>query len=313
MILCSYVPIPRGDEPNYIPELNRTDAIISLLFLDPTDMVYREKVEDPWFAATTNAPEWLQEVVKELGLGFESLHVPDEPATVIGCTSQVFYCNTKTGLCANLYKSESQLESVAPIWPESNDFKAFIGYLSTNNVMLATPGSFYDYQGLPNMLARFTLEGPMQWDAVPRDQWKREMEFISQASLASFWSNVPQASQNGVCYLNRTLCEDETEPGLCEKLCKSQKVRSSEYYSFNVQKSEHGALSYDSDPRSLLPSRNSQRPGYARIFTEEADTLTCPRCDTPASGYPYCSYGLASREQGEKGTAFGDVCLGVLV
>lgn len=125
--------------------------------------------------------------------------------------------------------------------------------------MLATPGSFYLLPGLPNILARFSLlQGYGQSEALPSDQWMQEMEFISQASLASFQSNVPQASQNGVWYLNRTLCEDETVPGLCEKLCRSQvsphhrhvskslmvtahlltssfqKVRSSSYFSFNV-------------------------------------------------------------------------------
>lgn len=205
----------------FIPELSRTDAISSLLFLDSTDIHYRGKVEDPWFAANTKAPEWLK---KELEL--ESVYVSDEPASVIGCTSQVFYCNPKLGNsdhgCVNLYKSESGLESVAPIWPEPRDLKAFLGYLATNNVMLAVPGSFYEYGGLPNMLARFTVGEAMQFDTFPRDQWKREMEFICQASLASFQSNVPQASQNGVWYLDRTLCDDESENGLCEKLCRSQ-------------------------------------------------------------------------------------------
>jgi hypothetical protein len=225
-------------------------------------MDYLEKVEDPWFAATTDAPEWRRELYRT-----DSLYISDDPAAVIGCTSQVFYCNPKIESiergCANLYTFESQLDSIAPIWPEPNDLKAFIGYLATNNVLLATPGSFYSYQGLPNMLARLTTEGSRQLETLPRDQWKKEMEFISQGSLASLQSNVPQASQNGLWFLNRTLCDGDTEAGLCEKLCRSQvssfylthlhnspyyperfngnclifmsqKVRSSEYYSFNV-------------------------------------------------------------------------------
>ncbi|KAL1595252.1 hypothetical protein SLS60_009941 [Paraconiothyrium brasiliense] len=215
------VPMYRGEDPAFVPELNRTDAYAALVFLDATDMIYHEKVEDPWFTATTSASEEMRTFFES-----ESLYVSDEPATVIGCTSQVFYCNPKIDnvqqRCANLYASHESMDSVTAIWPEPDDLKAFIGYLQTNNIMIATPDSFYNTPGLPNLLARFTTEGVMQWDAFPRDRWKKEMEFVSQASLASFQSNVPQASQNGVWYLNRTLCDSETEAGLCEKLCKSQ-------------------------------------------------------------------------------------------
>jgi hypothetical protein len=184
-------------------------------------MIYTDKVEDPWFAATTNASEWQRNLYQT-----ETLYVPDEPATVTGCTSQIFYCNPKIDNmeqgCANLHGYARGLKNVASIWPEPNDLKAFIGYLMTANVMLATPDSFYTYQGQPNLLARLTTDGSMQLEALPRDQWKQEMEFITQASLASFQSNMPQASQNGLWFLNRTLCDDDTEAGLCEKLCRSQ-------------------------------------------------------------------------------------------
>ncbi|KAJ4347185.1 uncharacterized protein N0V89_011124 [Didymosphaeria variabile] len=211
----------RGEDTDFIPELNRTDAYAALLFLDSTDMVYHEKVEDPWFAANTNASELMRTFFES-----ESLYVSDEPATVIGCTSQAFYCNPRIDngqqRCVNLYASHELRDSITAIWPEPDDLKAFLGYVQTNNIMIATPDTFYNMPGLPNMLARFTTKGIMQWEAFPRDRWKQEMEFLSQASLASFQSNVPQASQNGVWDLDRTLCDSDTEAGLCEKLCKSQ-------------------------------------------------------------------------------------------
>ncbi|KAF9732853.1 hypothetical protein PMIN01_08535 [Paraphaeosphaeria minitans] len=92
-----YVPITHGDESRFAPELSQTDAVGSPLFLDSTDMLYRKKEDDPWFSAASKAPQWLKD-----GLRGDPLYVSDEPATVIGCTSQVLYCNPKTDACASL-------------------------------------------------------------------------------------------------------------------------------------------------------------------------------------------------------------------
>ncbi|KAK7179517.1 hypothetical protein DPSP01_011952 [Paraphaeosphaeria sporulosa] len=221
-----------GDS-TFVADLNRTDAFVALMFLDSTDVLSREKVEDPWFAHTVNASQRQYEF-----FGSDSLYLSDEPATVIGCAAQVFYCNPKITdpqrRCINYFVTEASDIGFSALWPEESDLKAFNGYIATNNVMIATPDSFYNTPGLPNLLARLTMDNSIQWDHFAPDRWKEEMEFLAQASLASFQSNVPQATQNGVWYMNRTLCDSDTETGLCEKLCRNQKVRSSEYYSFNV-------------------------------------------------------------------------------
>ncbi|KAJ4303483.1 hypothetical protein N0V90_002378 [Kalmusia sp. IMI 367209] len=224
------------DESEYyypIQELNRSDALVALIFLDSTDLRYLEKVEDPWFSATTAAAvdeSWY------LPNGTQ-LFQADQPMTVIGCTSQVFYCNPKLSesqRCVNIFGPGTYRERFAAIWPGPNDLIAFLGYFASDNVMIATPDSFYDTQGLPSLLARFTLDGGLQLDALSRDKWKQEMEYTCQGSLVSFQSSLAQASQKGVWFLNRTLCDEATDPGTCEKLCRSQKVRSSEHYSFSV-------------------------------------------------------------------------------
>lgn len=194
------------------------------MFLDSTDILHRKKTEDPWFAHTVNASQWQYEYT-----GLETLYVPDEPATVVGCASQVYYCNPKIAdasrRCVNLYVSQVSDEGFAQIWPEPSDLKAFNGYIETNNVMITTPDIFYKLPGLPNLLARLTVSGGIQWDNLSREHWKDEMEFLGQASLASFQANVPRATRNGVWLLNQTQCVDGNDTSLCEKLCRNQVSR----------------------------------------------------------------------------------------
>jgi hypothetical protein len=224
--LCSSVAVNHelDFETNFIQELKRTDAFVALLFLDSTDIISLSKVEDPWFAHTVNASRGLYENIQFDQL--KSLYVTDEPATVLGCASQVFYCNPKIEdtqkRCVNYYTALTTHDDFSALWPDPADRTAFNGYLATNNIMIATPDSFYNAPGLHSLLARLTLEGGVQMDVFARDQWKKEMEFLCQASLASFQSNVPQATQNGVWFMNTTLCDNGTDAGLCEKLCRNQ-------------------------------------------------------------------------------------------
>ena len=144
----------------------------------------------------------------------------------MGCTSELQYCNPKITdpgkQCKSFYWSVPFIERLAQLWPDKDDLAAFDGYLLSNSLLVATPDSFYGTVGLPSLLARFTLDTNIQYGVQSRDSWRREMEFICQASLPSFQSNVPLASQNGVAGRNRTICDLGSKGGLCEKLCRNQ-------------------------------------------------------------------------------------------
>jgi hypothetical protein len=203
---------------------------------------HRERVEDPWFAATQEVP------VKDENT--KVLFIPDEPARVVGCTYQSTICNPELAgsPCAEDLKDEET--RLAKMWPDDLDRAAIMGFIFAFSAFSILPESIYEYPGLPSLLSRFTLDGPLQVDAIPFNQWQKEMEYTFQITLASFQSAMAAATQKGALWFrNETYCPT---PKACQALCRNQashpsrhiveehgltvyqKIRSPDFYSFSV-------------------------------------------------------------------------------
>jgi hypothetical protein len=181
--------------------------MVSLLFLDASDIIYFIKTEDPWFSATTPAtPE-----------GF----YPDEPLGVLGCVTHRLYCNPdlpNTTGCVNAYAQDVE-DALSKAWPNSQDESAIRPVLSA----LSTQGAglmdiFYALPGIPTLLCRNTLLGNVQTAALPDNQWQIEREHIYKASMAALQSIVVDYAK-GDWFGPGRFCGAETS---CRRICNSQ-------------------------------------------------------------------------------------------
>ncbi|KAJ4320783.1 hypothetical protein N0V94_003195 [Neodidymelliopsis sp. IMI 364377] len=190
--------------------------------------MYLNRTEDPWFAATTPATGELK-----------GWYLPNEPATVLGCTSERIYCNPNqqnASGCLNLW--ESGEDDFQKAWPDPEDRLA----LRPLSVILQQFGaaglkSYFDAKSVSSLLARQTLYPLDFWNtnyttvqtkALPSDQWQKELEYVGQATLSAIQHFIVDYAR-GV-WLGGPLCEEEP----CRRTCYSQKVRSSKHYSFSV-------------------------------------------------------------------------------
>ncbi|KAH8696936.1 hypothetical protein GQ44DRAFT_733494 [Phaeosphaeriaceae sp. PMI808] len=206
-----------------IPQLDRSDAQVSLLFLDASDVINRNKTEDPWFAATTRGP---YDGIK--------VYVADEPSGVLGCATQRFWCNPQLPedtRCINFFEAGG-MDHLSKLWADPVDRAIVRGAMAPlNNKQSSLLEAFYRIPGLPSLLSRVTLIGPFQLDEIPSNRWQSEIEYTFQAGLAATQSMLVEAARGGFFW---GLLDCTGEDGVCIRKCKNQKIKSSRYYSFSV-------------------------------------------------------------------------------
>ncbi|KAF2438610.1 hypothetical protein P171DRAFT_491268 [Karstenula rhodostoma CBS 690.94] len=130
-----------------IPELNRTDADVFLVFLDQSDITYLNQTDDPWFRATL-----------PVFYGEYKLYRPNEPATVLGCASQLHVCSSESPSdCVNTSLNENttgaspieQLpERLKMLWLLEEDRAAITGFKLALRKVFFGPEVFYLYSGM---------------------------------------------------------------------------------------------------------------------------------------------------------------------
>ncbi|KAF2491600.1 hypothetical protein BU16DRAFT_468495 [Lophium mytilinum] len=215
-----------------IPQLNRSDARLSLLFLESSGILYMDKTDDPWFAATTLGT--MNADIREENPGLDQYFVANEPAGVLGCATQRFYCNPELqdGKRCVISLEQSNLDLLSELWPDEKEQAILGGTIAPIHVgTSAYPETFYVGAGLPVLLTRFTLLGPWQTNPIPSNRWQQEMEHSFQATLASLQSSLVEDAM-GDMLVGGDICT-ESEPR-CIKKCKTQKIKSSRYYSFSI-------------------------------------------------------------------------------
>lgn len=234
-----------------IADLNRTDARVMLIFLDQSSILYSNRTEDPWFRATTPANVPIYTDVVDM-----SFYRPDEPAGVLGCTSQFLLCkHASPSECANFGLGLDQdMEQLRELWPRTADRAAVLGYRIALQKTFQGPVLFYGfpgkrffttirrpngsrnssesisaymstfcladmrYLGIPSMLSRFTMSNSLQLDILPSNRWQQELEYTFQAELAALQSGLFEVSTKGIYILDaeESVCPDREA---CLKLC----------------------------------------------------------------------------------------------
>ncbi|OAG01385.1 uncharacterized protein CC84DRAFT_190654 [Paraphaeosphaeria sporulosa] len=213
----------------FLKELRKPNAFVSLLFLDATEVVYAVRTEDPWFSATTR-------VSKSNSSASGSHFVADEPVGVLGCVTERSYCNPALPVNVGCIDGFSIIggdpfDSLARAWPDTTDqstIRAFIAALSNQGAGLLD--IYYAIPNSPSLLSRNTIMGNMQTAAIPKHRWQEEREHLYKASLAAIQSMMVDHAR-GFALGKNLYCIDQK---ICHRLCQSQKVRSAKHYSFNA-------------------------------------------------------------------------------
>ncbi|KAF2127586.1 hypothetical protein P153DRAFT_387328 [Dothidotthia symphoricarpi CBS 119687] len=220
-----------------ISQLNKTNTVVQLMFLESTDVKYYAEVTDPWFLADSpkQVPAWLD---LKLELANNTYFATNRSAGVLACASTTEYCNPNLPSGRRCFNHGYDHGFWNEVWPNADD-RAFVngllnyfGFLYGNTIY--TPNGYYDIRGLPSLLTRFTLNGPMQPATIPSNRWQEETEFIFQTNLAAAQARVVEyanGKQSKTLESVVTYCGNGTE---CTRLCHSQKIKSPGYYSFSV-------------------------------------------------------------------------------
>ena len=172
-----------------VPELQRPDADVHLIFLAPTTVLFSSRIEDPLFRATTPAGN-----ISSLGQGgtlqYQQVFRPDAPALPMACTEQFQFCNgpESPDKCSPLAAIQDALDFLyaklvsddsdnstrhrfdwalsAPTGPAAVRLKEVVQILQAQ-ALLATDSLYLGMQG-----------------PLPGDQWQLEVQHWHMASLA---------------------------------------------------------------------------------------------------------------------------------
>lgn len=221
-----------------MPQRYQPDSLISLIFLEASDVIYTSPVADPWFAA--NKPFFSAE---EVGRDGENWYTADNPASTMACATKVYVCNPELPEdedCANVLahnntdKHAGFANMISKLWPNAADSASVTGALRfIPDVDAFGPDQFYGSGPLPSLLTSFSVMEQLQADPIPPDRWQAEMEYSFQASLASLQAKVVETAIGTLAWSAE---EDAAcaPPDACRSTCKRQMIKSPRHYSFSV-------------------------------------------------------------------------------
>lgn len=224
--VASYVGAPPFDSFQPIPELNRTDADVTLWILR-NRAIYTGQVHDPLFQATT---PW--------SVGTLQFYKPDSTITALACTEQYSFCNsancttldalkpiTKDLVQELLQYNPTQLATFDVVWRWLWSMRVFYQiFILDEDFLLASRQTFGVLRTSVNL---------------PENQWQLEVGNLFNVSLAMLQlAGLIYVSPPPALYvtLNDTYDRHIFPPSTTEgkALCKTQKILSDGQYSFNL-------------------------------------------------------------------------------
>ncbi|KAF9889840.1 hypothetical protein FE257_006930 [Aspergillus nanangensis] len=209
-------------------ELNRTDADVSIFFLNANNVMYEYPTDDPMFSAHRSALDELSAIpgANATIAAIDNWYSPDTPTTMLGCVDQFQLCNARTGTCSNPHGVQpfmdvasltSLVNSLGLSLLQSDVFAMLVNYLTLNNMYHSIYGrSSYALR------AQETLADLNQMAPLPANQWHIEVQ-------AWFETNLAKLQERSVEFATgpRQLREKRQRVMLTDlsPLCGAQKVR----------------------------------------------------------------------------------------
>lgn len=202
------------------PELTRTDADVTLLFLSAPRVLYTEAINDPWYSAHRQGSR----ARHDDGSGIP-LYEQDEPASVLGCVSQYQVCNPISPGGRRCLPLGGMIENTRYQFNESWNNDSIQNQQLANAVSSLMEDAYQSLHeiienaGPPALLARFGQSGQVA-GPLPDDQWEQEVVRWASASANSLQSVFVESAM-GYTGLNRTVVRrPKKEEGF--QLCKNQ-------------------------------------------------------------------------------------------
>ncbi|KAI0530167.1 hypothetical protein GGR58DRAFT_525224 [Xylaria digitata] len=239
-----------------IPELARSDGDTTMVFLSGNGVPFSQLMNDGWYRAT----DFLTTISHSLTSGSQKVYRPSVAASPMGCVEQWQWCNSaypRESGCGPLAGTQDALYGAAalfnltseelypdrPLSSEALGTRLIWPALLTSGYPTALP-SLLGHLGAKSLASQSRLYSGVQWP-LPNNQWQLDYAKLSSTSsqnpgnlrrghwiiLGSLW--VVEAAQGS----SDSEFREHTVPPLNEeeqKLCNSQKIRSSAHSSFNV-------------------------------------------------------------------------------
>ncbi|KAH9894506.1 hypothetical protein F4778DRAFT_794546 [Xylariomycetidae sp. FL2044] len=226
--------------------LHRNDADVSIVFLSGNGVVYSSPTSDEWYQVSSGPTN---STVLTLGEAYNTpVYLPMEPASPLGCTEQHQFCSTEfpgTSGCGPLGSMRDALAGVTPFFNTTyTDFAAGVASGDADAPGLArlvyfATHFFWEFSfsvSATNLLGSASLLSNRNsgvQGSLPSNQWQLDVNHLWDISLAK-WQAMFVDTAHSITYHRRLqIWQNFSSPSL-EKLCNSQKIRSTAYGSFSV-------------------------------------------------------------------------------
>ena len=209
-----------------IPELNRTDADISIVFLSQNGVFYLSPVDDPFFAAHQPFQDWTN----------ETFYSPDHAISAVACADQYQLCtnypsNGSSQLCGGPLNSKfGTVETMTRLQVNNMIQVAAIPRLF-NASFWAQIYQSVNGRGASALRATDLMDGELQVHNLSSTQWHDE-------TTAWFEMGLARMQQEMVDYADNEPNADITPPKTPEEIlgCSTQIIgdNSGQYQNFSV-------------------------------------------------------------------------------
>lgn len=206
-----------------IPQLARDDADTVLIYLDAQGVAFADKIDDLWFSAHE---KWLISLTTDdLPDGVAFQYLVDEPASTLGCTQQVQFCNP--GLPRD--KGCEPLQPLRPLLGPKNHSEALWSKSQLDALKWAETSLWQDFThpeivvgsiGTSVLTARYNLANGI-CGRLPNNQWQIEIEQFLATTLASLQGSFVEVA-NGPRDQRAEEYQSHPETDQARKMCRNQ-------------------------------------------------------------------------------------------
>lgn len=207
-----------------VPELNHSDADVTIVFVMGNAVSYQLPVNDPIFAAHKTYT----------GSGQNTVYYSDEPVTALGCAQQHEFClpteisNQGNIFCSGLSSTDRLVANLQHLWYDSamNENQWDTALRISDSVGLS---SFYwIIEGPSSLNATGSLLATTQTAYLPDNQWQIEVDAWFAVAYAYLQTTVVQYAAGQSNYEASLITPPSTPYG--QAMCNKQIIRSAAGY-----------------------------------------------------------------------------------
>ncbi|KAF2429209.1 hypothetical protein EJ08DRAFT_661956 [Tothia fuscella] len=226
--------VPFGSTFHPIPDLMRDDADTAIFFLSANNVAFTNATDDPWYSVHHQVATNLTDALGRANRTRISYRA-DDPVSVLGCSLQTQWCNPTLPAeraCGPLMTAGFVPDSVIELWPNGTQRDFFNDFSSTIGATVLDIADLVSKLGASSLSSRQTFAGGTQ-SAIPENQWELDVEHWQNVVLAGLQRAFVELA-TGTSFPGIEKYLDTPSPGSGQSLCKSQKIKSSDFTSFGV-------------------------------------------------------------------------------